>query len=119
MQAILDSQGEQASVELHKNCYCSFTSKDHVKKLVAKKRKDGSIDSDEAPVARIRRSQVKEFAFKEQCLFRAKACEPVNPKQPDRWDRVVQCERKGVKDAPPFKAVVLEYCDDHNDRNDV
>ena len=35
VQAILDSQGEQASVQLHKNCYCSFTSKDHIKKLVA------------------------------------------------------------------------------------
>ena len=80
-----------------------------------KKRKEGSIDSEEPPTARIRRSQVKEFHFKKQCLFCAASCEPVNPKHPDRWDRVVQCERKGVKDAPPFKAVVLHYCDDRND----
>lgn len=45
VQAILDSQGEQASVEVHKNCYCSFTSKDNIKKFVAKKRKG---DFDEA-----------------------------------------------------------------------
>ncbi len=32
-----------------------------------------------------------------QCLFCAMNCEPVDPKHPDRWDRVVQCERKGVK----------------------
>jgi len=112
---ILNSQGEHASVELHKNCYCSFTSKDHIKKLVTKKRKDGSIDSDETPVSRIRRSQVTDFNFKKQCLFCAAACEPVNPKHPDRWDRVVQCERKGVKDSTPFKDVALLYCDDRND----
>ena len=30
VQAILDSQGEHASVEVHKNCYCSFISKDNL-----------------------------------------------------------------------------------------
>ena len=69
LQAILDSQGEQASVQLHKNCYCSFTSKDHIKKLVARKRKASSIDLDEAPIHRIRRSQVKEFDFKNNVYF--------------------------------------------------
>ena len=104
----MNSQGEKASVELHKNCYCSYTSKQHVKQIVAQ---DGSIDSEEAPVARMRRSQVKDFDFKEQCLFCAEACEPVNPKHPERWDRVVECERKGVKDTPPFKTVVVQHCD--------
>ena len=69
MQSILDSKGEQASVELHKNCYCSFTSKNNVQRCVARKRKAGLRDNDEAPVPRIRRSQVIEFDFKEQCLF--------------------------------------------------
>jgi hypothetical protein len=115
MQTMLDSQGEQASVELHKTCYCSFTSKSNVKKRVAKKRKDGSIDSDEGPVARLRRSQAIEFDFKAQCLFCAQACEPVNPKHPDRWDRVIQCERKGAKDSQQFKTAVLKYCGDRND----
>ena len=39
LQGVLDSHGQQASVELHKNCYCSYTSKDHIKKLVSRKRK--------------------------------------------------------------------------------
>ena len=115
IQAVLDSEGEQATVELHKGCYCSFTSKTHIKQLVAKKRKDDSIDIDEVPVSRIRRSQVEDFDIKKQCLFCAKACEPVDPKHPDRWNRVVQCERKGLKDAHPFKDVVLQCCD----RNDA
>ena len=103
------------AVELHKNCYCSFTSKDNIKKFVAKKRKTDSIDVEEAfaPVAsRIRRLQVTEF---DQCLFCAEECKPVDYRHPGRWDRVVQCERKGVKGAPDFKAVVLQYCGDRND----
>ena len=83
---------------------------------MARKRKASSIDLDEAPIHRIRRSQVKEFDLEKQCLFCALACEPVNNKHQNRWDKVVQCERKGIKDAPQFKAAVLQYC---NDRNNI
>lgn len=55
-----------------------------------------------------------EFDFKKHCLFCGKTCEPLNPEHPDRWDRVVQCERKGIKGALPFKQVVLQCCDDRN-----
>ena len=75
LQAILNTQGEHASVELHKSCYCSYTSKEHVKKFVTK-RKAESVCSDETPTVRIRRSQVIDFDFKRQCLFCAKVCEP-------------------------------------------
>ena len=68
MQACLDSQGEQASVKLHKNCYCSFISKEHIKRLLARKRKAGSMDLEEAPIPRVR-SQVKEFDFKNNVWF--------------------------------------------------
>ena len=73
------------------------------------------IDSHDAPAVRMRRWQVTVFDFKKQCLFCAEVFEPVNPKHPDMSDRVVQCERMGVRDAPPFKGVVLQYCDDCND----
>lgn len=59
MQGILDSQGEKTSIQLHKNCYCSYTSKRHMKK-----KNDGSTDTDEPPVTRMRRSQVIVFDFK-------------------------------------------------------
>ena len=115
MQLVLDSQGEHASVQLHKNCYCSFTSKDHIRREVAKKRKCGLIDGDEAPVTRVRRSQVIAFDFKKQCLFCGSACEQASPKHPDRWQRVIQCERKGREGTTPFKTVVLQCCEDRND----
>ena len=88
LRTILNTQGEQASVELHKSCYCSYTSKEHLKKFVMK-RKTESVCSSEPPTARIRRSQVIKFNFKRQCLFCTKVCEPVNPKHPDGWVWVV------------------------------
>ena len=60
IQGILDAQGEEASLELHKGCYCSFTSKHHIKKLAAKKRKCDSVSSVDEPPARI---QVSKFDF--------------------------------------------------------
>lgn len=112
MQAIWDSQGDEASVELHKNCYCSFTSKVNV---AVKKKADNSTEKDEPPITRCRRSQAREFDFKKQCLFCSEACLPMDSKHPDRWDRVIQCEKKGAGDAPPFKGVVLDYCNTRND----
>ena len=104
--------GEQASVQIHKMCYCSYTSKHHVTKRTAKTRKDDPTgdDVDPPPAARLRRSQVQNFDFREQCLFCAAVCKPVDPKHPNRLDRVVQCEVRGIPDAPPFKDVVLCHC---------
>ncbi len=45
LQTIFNSHGEQATVVLHKTCYCSYTSKEHVKKFVLK-RKAESVSSD-------------------------------------------------------------------------
>ena len=58
---------------------------------------------------------MQDFDFKKQCLFCCKPCLPKDPKHPGRWDHVIQCERIGIKDAPPFKSVVIQYCDDRND----
>ena len=115
MQEVLDLHGEQSSIEMHTNCYCSYTSKEHIKRYLRKKRKEGSVDSDDAPATRMRRSQVTDFDFRTQCLFCANVCEQINPKHPERWNRVIQCERMGMKNAPPFKDIVLQHCGDRND----
>ena len=93
---MLNSQGEQASVELHKSYYCSFISKDHVSKLVAEKGNDGSIDSNEIPVARVT-SQLKGFDFNKQCLFCVDACKPTYARHQYRWDKVAQRERSSMR----------------------
>ncbi len=116
MQSILDSEEDNASVELHKGCYCSFTSKNHVENLRRKKKLQGSEESDDTPASRTRRSQVSQFDFKKHCLFCAQICNPLDPKHPDRWDRVLQCERKGAALAAPFKDTVLKLCDRRHDQ---
>lgn len=117
VQAILDKDGEQSQIDVHKQCYCTYTSKHHVKRHLSKRKKNEqeSQDSDEIPATRVRRSQTLEFDFKRQCLFCGNVCMPQDRKHPDRWDRVVQCERIGLKDAQPFKSAVLQYCSQRND----
>ncbi len=99
MQAVLDGEGQLAAVTLHKSCYCSYTSKHNIQKHTAHKRKAESNLVEEQPSSRIRRSQVDRFDFMSQCHL----CQSMNTKHPERWDRVVQCERKGVKGASSFK----------------
>ena len=112
MQEDLDLHGKQSSIEMHTNCYCSYTFKEHIKRFLRKKRKEGR---DDAPATRMRRSQVTDFDFRTQCLFCANVCEQINPKHPERWNRVIQCERMGMKNGPPFKYIVLQHCGDRND----
>ena len=83
----------------------------------ANKRKDDptGVDVDPPPTARLRRSQGQNFDFREQCLFCAAVCKHVDPKHPNRLNRVVQCEVRGVPDAPPFKEAVLCHCANRND----
>ena len=73
MQTILDSQGEQSLIEMHKNC--------HQRRILngcweKKGRKEGRVDIG-APAARMRRLQITDFDFKTQC-------EQLNPKHPER-----------------------------------
>ena len=110
LQTVLDSQGEQASMERHKNCCRSYTSKGHIKRFLAKKRKEGRADSDDAQAARMKRSQITDFEYETQCLFCANVCEPLNPKHPERRVRVIQWERMVIKNAPTFKNIVLQHC---------
>ena len=53
---------------------------------------------------------MKEFDFNKQYLVCVDACKPTFLTHPNR---VVQSERLGVADAPPFKDVLF-YCSDRN-----
>ena len=46
--------------------------------------------------------------------FCANVCEQIAPKHPERMNRVIQSERRGMKNAPPFKDIVLQHCGDRN-----
>ena len=113
LQAILDSQGENSSVECHKTCYCTYTSKQNVAKYIAKKRKeDFSTTESEPETSRVRRSQLPTFQLKKHCLICGDDCLPKDPKHPDRWERIIQCETSDHPGLTPFKDVhALSGCD--------
>ena len=71
MQAILDSQADKATFGMHKSCYSTSTSKDHIRRHLCKKKKEGSPDTDDVPAARIRRSHtltLRHSAFLCECV---------------------------------------------------
>jgi len=116
LQAILDAQGDQATVDCHKTCYCSYTCKTNVARHVAKKRKVGSsTDECESQTIRIRRSQLPTFQFDKHCLVCGKDCVPKDPRHPDRWERVIQCQTSDRPGRTPFKDVLLDICEQRND----
>lgn len=116
LKATLVSQGDGASVDCHKNCYCTYTSTKEVAKTLAKKRKDDCCGSEsEPPICKVRRSQVPEFQFDKHCLICGEECTPKDPKNPSRWNRVIKCETTDRPGLPPFKDVLLDACEQRND----
>lgn len=74
IQGVVGMEGDDVSLQLHKRCYYSYTSR-HVGNFLARKRKDDlSSNECEPPSGRIRRSQVVNFDFKQQCLVCALPC---------------------------------------------
>ena len=116
LQTVLDTQGDNASIGCHKTCYCVYTSKHNVAKYVAKKRKEGFPMSESEPqTSRIRRSQLPTFDFKKHCFICGDECHPKDPKHPDRWERVVQCETSDRPGITSFKDVLLDVCEQRHD----
>ncbi|KAH3886195.1 hypothetical protein DPMN_010196 [Dreissena polymorpha] len=98
--AILDAEGEKATVTNHHNCHCTYTSKGHIKRYLGNKRKDGALDYDDAPVVRRRRSQEINFDFKTHFSLCSK---------------VIHCEKIALKDTIRFEDIILKICSERRD----
>ena len=116
LQSILDSQGDESTLNCHKTCYCVYTSKTNVDRHIAKKRKNDSSTSECQPQeVRVRRSQLPTFQFNKHCLICGKDCVPKDVRHPARWERVIQCETSDRPGHTPFKDVLLDVCEQRND----
>lgn len=94
----------------HKNCVSTYTSEHHIKR-------HEQLTNNDPPLAKKpRRCETGEFIFKKHCIFCGKNCEPLDPRNPSRWRKVVQCKTvdRG-KDQLPFKQSILLICDRRND----
>ena len=115
LQALLSEKGDEAALEMHKTCYCSYTSTNNIEHYLIGKRK---IDEPDLRNVRVRRSQVVPFDYRTLCLFCTSECKPIDPRNPTRWREVKYCERKGVekdKNLVDFKQSVLNLCDKRGD----
>ena len=112
LEELLEASGEDAFVNCHKSCYCSYTSKRNNSWNLAKKRKhcsDGKSD------IRICRSNVPNFQFKLHCLMCGEVCLPKDPKNPGKWKMVRKCETHERPGASSFKKSLLDICDQRGD----
>lgn len=108
------------SVSVHQSCYCTYTSKEKVARV--KKRRSDNDDSLSSPRKTRSTAQYlrcpdssKIFDFKTSCIFCGQKCLPLDPKHPQRWDRVVKCMTNERPDAPSFQQAILEIADQRND----
>ena len=118
LQEIVDDKQANAFIDVHKSCYCSYTSKVHVVR-VQKRRHTSSEQIDEVAVASVRRSQTllvgTRSNFKEHCWICSQPCLPLDPRHPDRWDRIVQCETLDRPGLSSFRDIVLDVAEQRND----
>ncbi len=112
LKTLLDAKGDLVELVVHKSCYCSYTSKQNTQH---KKRKNIESVVCEPPM-RLRHSSVDQFDFKMNCLLCNEICKGLDPKHPERWDKVCQCEVKGLSDTTPFREVLLDLAEKRNDQ---
>ncbi len=109
LQLLLASKGDSATIEMHKNCYCTYTSKQNVMCGAPSSAKRSAVSSgNDVPVKIISRSHVQDFSFTVDCVLCNEVCKDKDQKNPARWDRIIQCEQKGRNDAKPIKDVFIE-----------
>ncbi len=107
------SENPNLSLKAHKSCISTYTPTEHVSRSIQKR----SIDqhpqrSQSEPACQRRWSQ---FTFKKHCRFCGLLCLNRNPKNPNRWRKVVKCRTANQGVQKTFKEVVLEKCDQRGD----
>ena len=87
------TENPDLKVTFHRSCVSTYTSKTHI----GRERKRLGIKDPHVQQAKKRRSHFDSFEFKKHCLFCGSECLPKDPKHPDRWRRVIQCQTKEMK----------------------
>ena len=108
-----------AAVVCHKSCYSSYTSLTR-NTVISGKRKSVKGELECEPPNRLSRSMIAGqviniFDFKRDCMFCGNACIPQDPKHPDRWEKVRECQTDKRPGRATFKYVVIDMCDQRAD----
>lgn len=109
-------QNDNLSIECHRNCVSTYTSKFHIKRHLLKADDQTQSTSSTPPVKRACRSTLSAFQFQTHCLFCGELCQlETDPRHPDRWRKVSKCSTAGQGDEHDFKQAVIDVCARRND----
>ena len=108
-----------AAVVCQKSCYSSYTSLTR-NTVISSKRKSVKGELECEPPNRLSRSMIagqviNRFDFKLDCMFCGNECIPQDPKHPDRWEKVRECQTDKRPGQTTFKDVVIDMCDQRAD----
>ena len=80
------SAEEKGRLKCHINCISSYTSNHHIKRYLDRTASKKSVDTQESPQKRTRRTDLTRFECEEHCFFCGEACVVItDPKHPDRY----------------------------------
>ena len=118
---LTENKNRCSEISVHHSCYCTFTSKDKIAR--AQKKKADNFDGLPVSPRKTRpKSQtlrgpddVVTFDFSKYCLFCGQDCVSIDPRHPERWDRVVKHMTNERPGAPTFKDVILDVAEQRNE----
>ena len=103
----------ELTVQCHKSCVSSYTSKVHILRSLRKLNIHNQESTESLPLPSRYRSTL--FDFRLQCLICGEVCLPIDPKNPSRWMVVVKCRTAYRPGRKTFKEVLLEKCEERGD----
>ena len=97
------------TIYCHRDCASSYTSSYHINRYL---KRTGSSSSSNEPLPTKRTwSDIKQFEFRENCLFCGETCALIpDPRHPDRWQKAVLCRTADHPGRQSFKEAILEAC---------
>ena len=99
----------------YKACVSTYTSKEHIKRMLTKRGISDEGSSFCTPPRVRRRSEISEFEFKKHFFFCGEVCKPKDSKNSTRWHKVVQVKTVGAPGKVPLKDAILQKCEERND----
>lgn len=113
------SENSQLTIQTHRNCVSTYTSKTHIKRALKRKGDLDPIPSTSSSPKRRRRSDTPGFNFQEHCLFCGEICNlQKDPKNPGRWRKTYLCRSLNVVHGGTeidLKSDILFACKRRND----
>ncbi|CAH1795665.1 unnamed protein product, partial [Owenia fusiformis] len=103
------------TIKSHKSCVSTYTSKFHIERELKRTKPTKALDTSPVLTKRVRRSDIPTFNFLEHCIFCGEICKPLDPHNPKRWKKVIECKTADRGDKGSFKHNILQKCEERGD----